>query len=299
MFRQCPPALRCEYAKRSVRYAVNHLIERQAVMAAPELIEVAMQHGVGSVQLADVKAEIERRTGEGYLIREAPLYRPASEATNAADMTRDQWVAELIGKGMDRQAARARVDRAIDQCGLRQVETRYTTQTALEREQGIHRIEREGRGAVAPILPAAIVHERLAETTLNTGQREAAELMATSTNRVIGVQGFAGTGKSHMLDTAKGMIEDEGYIVRALAPYRTCLDPPSSGRHELISLKSSTCCYASPSCADFDPDQPNGSPRLIAIKWLGSRRVAGGRFPARPAQRAVIPPSASVRAPPA
>jgi ATP-dependent exoDNAse (exonuclease V) alpha subunit len=33
------------------------------------------------------------------------------------------------------------------------------------------------------------------------------------------VQGFAGTGKSHMLDTAKAMIEGEGYTVRALAPY--------------------------------------------------------------------------------
>ena len=43
--------------------------------------------------------------------------------------------------------------------------------------------------------------------------------MAGTADRIVGVQGFAGTGKSHMLETAKRIIEDNGYRVRALAPY--------------------------------------------------------------------------------
>ncbi len=133
--------------------------------------------------------------------------------------TRLAWIADLTGRGLDRPAARERVDTAIRAGGLVPVEARYTTQVAREREATILRIERDGRGQVAPVLVAESARSRLDATTLNSGQRAAAELMLTTGNRVVGVQGFAGTGKSHMLDTAKGMIEQEGYRVRALAPY--------------------------------------------------------------------------------
>ena len=70
-----------------------------------------------------------------------------------------------------------------------------------------------------PIISIEAARTHLQDTSLNGGQRSAAELIVTTDNRVIGVQGYAGTGKSHMLDTAKGMIEQQGYEVRALAPY--------------------------------------------------------------------------------
>ena len=38
------------------------------------------------------------------------------------------------------------------------------------------------------------------------GQQAAIELIATTSHRVIGVQGYAGTGKSHMPDTAKTLV---------------------------------------------------------------------------------------------
>lgn len=208
-----------EAARRAVRYAVNHITERQAVMGERELIDVAMQHGVGSVRLRDVEAEIKRLTDSGFLIREAPVYRPASEAGSDADLSRAAWIEALTAKGMTRTAARDRVDRAIRDGGLMAVDGRYTTQTALEREKRILQIERDGRDQVAPIVTGEAARERLGPTNLNAGQRAAAELMATTTNRVVGLQGFAGTGKSHMLDTAKQLIEDNGYRVRALAPY--------------------------------------------------------------------------------
>jgi len=62
-----------------------------------------------------------------------------------------------------------------------------------------------------PVISADIVKIILEGTNLNGGQRIAAELITTTANRVIGVQAFASTGKSHMLDTAKQMIEAQGY----------------------------------------------------------------------------------------
>lgn len=208
-----------EAAKRALRYAVNHLTERQAVVGERELIDVAMKHGVGAVRLGDLQAELKRQTEQGYLIRESPLYRPAGERAGEQGKSRQSWVAELAERGMDRVAARERVDTAIRTGGLVAGEARYSTQTALEREKRILQIERDGRGRVEPLMSADAARTHLAATTLNRGQREAAELMVTTVNRVVGVQGFAGTGKSHMLDTARAMIEREGYQVRALAPY--------------------------------------------------------------------------------
>ncbi|WP_413168799.1 MobF family relaxase [Burkholderia latens] len=206
-------------AQQAVRYAVNHLTERQAVMGERELIDVAMAHGVGTVKMRDIEAEIQRQTGRGYLIREAPLYRPAGDAADRPALTRDGWIGAVQEKGLSRAQARERVDNAIRDGGLLAVDGRYSTQTALEREKRILQIERDGRGQVAAIMSTDAARARLVNTDLNTGQRSAAELMATTTNRVVAVQGFAGVGKSHMLDTGKAMIESQGYEVRALAPY--------------------------------------------------------------------------------
>lgn len=210
-----------ESAKRAVRYAVNHLTERQSVMDERDLIDTAMKHAVGGARLRDVQNAVVRQIEKGFLIREETKYRPGAHAGPAGNpgKTRATWIADLMEKGLEHTAARERVDAAIQCGGLVQTEARYTTQIALEREKRILQIERDGRGAVAPVISAEIARARLMETNLNQGQRDGAELIVSAINRVVGIQGFAGTGKSHMLDTAKSMIEGEGYHVRALAPY--------------------------------------------------------------------------------
>jgi ATP-dependent exoDNAse (exonuclease V) alpha subunit len=124
-----------------------------------------------------------------------------------------------VASGLDQNAARERVEQAIASGLLVLAERRYTTQTALERERRILAIEKEGRGALTPIANLDNVHVRLASTRLGEGQRAAVELITTSPHRVVGVQGYAGTGKSHMLDEAKRLSEEHGYRVVALAPY--------------------------------------------------------------------------------
>lgn len=214
-----------EAAKRAVRYAVNHLTERQSVMDERILVDTALKHAVGAARLNDIQTEITNQTRAGYLIVETPRYHPATEQNSTNDpnrgpsLTRTEWIADMVETGADKRTARQRVDMAIDSGRLVRSESRYTTQTALEREKRTLQIERDGRGQLAPIMDETIAREKLNTTNLNTGQRDAASLMLTTENRVIGVQGFAGTGKSHMLDTAKNMIEGQGYHVRALAPY--------------------------------------------------------------------------------
>ena len=206
-------------ARRSVRFAIAHLTERQAIIEERELLDVALKHAVGVATLRDVVREIERLRETGFLIAEAPLYRPADAPSRAVGQARGAWVTALVELGSTREQARSRVDADIANGRLVPVERRFTTQTALEREKRILAIERGGRGALEPLARMEVVRTRLASSDLNAGQRAAVELIASTPNRVVGVQGVAGAGKSHMLDHARAMAEEHGYRVVALAPY--------------------------------------------------------------------------------
>jgi len=208
-----------EAARRGVRFAVAHLTERQAIVDERELLDVALKHAMGRAALRDIEREAERLSASGYLIRETPLYRAADALTHGEPRPRGVWVSVLTERGVSREEASRRVDEAIQEGRLVPAERRYTTQTALEREKRILQIERDGRGRVAPIVPAEAVRDRLASSQLTSGQRAAIELIASTANRVAGVQGYAGTGKSHMLDSAKALAEERGHRVVALAPY--------------------------------------------------------------------------------
>jgi len=74
----------------------------------------------------------------------------------------------------------------------------------------------EGRGA-AP-MRARAVDKALRNGPLTHGQREAVKLILSSEDRAVGVQGYAGSGKTTMLRRARTLMEKKGYAVRGLAP---------------------------------------------------------------------------------
>ena len=73
-----------------------------------------------------------------------------------------------------------------------------------------------GRGA-AP-MRARVVDKALRNGPLTHGQKEAVKLILASDDRTVGVQGYAGTGKTTMLNRARALLEKRGYEVRGLAP---------------------------------------------------------------------------------
>ncbi len=216
-------------AKRGVRYAVNHLTERQAVVYHRELLDTALKHVVGAAGVRDIDREVERLTSTGFLIRGDQLYRPAGAAPSAPALTRIGWERLLVQDGMPRAEARQHVSQGISEGRLVPLEERYTTQTAHERERGILKSEREGRGTVAPLIEPARARELVGARPLSGDQRAAILAITTTTNRIIGIQGHAGTGKSHMLRETKVLVEtmreahvmigETGVRLVAVAPY--------------------------------------------------------------------------------
>ncbi|MDE0417105.1 MAG: relaxase domain-containing protein [bacterium] len=73
------------------------------------------------------------------------------------------------------------------------------TDRALRAEREVLRRMKEGVGKTEAIVPADEVEKKLEDTTLTAGQRQALRLILAEGDSIVGVQGFAGTGKTTML----------------------------------------------------------------------------------------------------
>lgn len=76
---------------------------------------------------------------------------------------------------------------------------RLTTAAALEREKIITSIAKRGKAKFHLITTREAVEQIAQSKNFTPGQRAALELAATSTDRVILIQGDAGTGKTYAL----------------------------------------------------------------------------------------------------
>lgn len=209
-----------EMADESVAFAVESLTEREAIIGSAEVVETALRHGAGRLGIGDVRSAMARAVKQGDLIPEDTRYVSASDkARYPVAMTRDQWVDHLMEIGRPKNEAEALVATGIEQGRLLKADTRYTTPVGREREAAILAMEHQGRGAVKPQIKAKSAESFLAKRGLSDEQRKAALMIATTKHRYVGVQGFAGVGKSYMTLAAKDLLESKGYRVTSLAPY--------------------------------------------------------------------------------
>ncbi len=95
----------------------------------------------------------------------------------------------------------------------------FTTAKTIEAEHEILRRMREGQNHVEPVLsrPQAItVADR--HSHLNRAQKSAIEDVLSSPDRIQGIQGFAGAGKTTTLSVIRGAAESQSYQVEGFAP---------------------------------------------------------------------------------
>jgi len=110
------------------------------------------------------------------------------------------------------------VDRALATRSLVQLQDgRLSTPKALKRELQTLRAYEAGKGMGSAIQPDTERLTALAEG-LNQGQAMAAKLILTSPDRIVGVQGVAGSGKTYMLNRVASEAAAQGFEVKAIAP---------------------------------------------------------------------------------
>ncbi len=93
-----------------------------------------------------------------------------------------------------------------------------TTDKALAHERETIGLMRDGQDRGRAAMRSWMVQARLHKGPLTEGQKQAVKLILSSKDRVIGVQGYAGTGKTTMLNRARALAEKNGYRMMGLAP---------------------------------------------------------------------------------
>ena len=163
-------------AQRAVTYARDHVFERSAVVDRRDILEAALNRGVGQTTYAQVRQEFERRVHAGEF-------------------------------------------RAVEHVGAG---PQYTTATMLrmERETIGHMQEGNRRGYNDPMLVRADIRIETENRhpELNAGQRQAVDEVFLSREKIVGLDGVAGAGKTTTLAVVREGAEWEGYKVEGFAP---------------------------------------------------------------------------------
>ena len=92
-----------------------------------------------------------------------------------------------------------------------------TAKTVAEERETVASM-RAGQGRGAAPMRSWQVQGHLNKGPLTAGQKDAVKLILSAEDRVIGVQGYAGSGKTTMLDRARVLAEKKGYRMIGLAP---------------------------------------------------------------------------------
>ena len=93
-----------------------------------------------------------------------------------------------------------------------------TTDKAVADEKETVALMKEGQDRGAAPMRARRVNKLLRNGPLTEGQKAAVKLILSEKDRVVGVQGYAGTGKTRMLNRARALLENQGYELKGLAP---------------------------------------------------------------------------------
>ncbi len=94
----------------------------------------------------------------------------------------------------------------------------WTTDAAMARESETIALMRAGQGAEKTVMRRWVAETKLHRGRLNEGQKEAVKTILASKDRVVAVQGYAGTGKTTMLKRLRALAASQGYRTVGLAP---------------------------------------------------------------------------------
>ena len=175
-------------ATEAVTFAISRLSEREAVFDHLQVARDALNYAQGHLRLRESEANIgARRT------------------------TRQQD----LGEGKDLLT--------VEHYRTYSPGARYTTPQMLAMERRAISIVRTGAESVEPLIPGLDRQSISSARTqggqpLNPAQQEAVFNVLTTPDRVIGLQGVAGSGKTTSLRLIRKLIETEGYEARGLAP---------------------------------------------------------------------------------
>ncbi len=165
-------------------------------------------------------------TGDGGAPAAAAAWSVAHLSEREAVFSRTDLLAAALAFGpgaaptreIEREVAALEKAGTLHAARLPGMDGLLTTDRALADERETIALMEAGQGRGAVPMRGRAVDKALRNGPLTHGQKEAVRLILSDKDRTVGVQGFAGTGKTTMLRRARALMEKKGYEVRGLAP---------------------------------------------------------------------------------
>ena len=190
--------------------------------AARDMPAVEGENAPGGERAAEAVAEAEGPGPASRAVEWAVAHLSEREAVFArTDLLAAAlaWNPGAAGIGdVEREVAAREKAGTLHAARLPGAEGMLTTDRAVGDERETVALMRAGHGRGAAPMRVRAVDKALRGGPLTHGQKEAVKLILSSDDRTVGVQGYAGSGKTTMLRRARTLLEKKGYEVRGLAP---------------------------------------------------------------------------------
>ena len=119
---------------------------------------------------------------------------------------------------VEREVAALEKAGALHAVDLPGAEASLTTERTVGEERETVALMRGGQARGRALMRTWQVQGHLNKGPLTAGQKDAVKLILSAKDRVVGVQGYAGTGKTTMLNRARTLAEKKGWRMAGLAP---------------------------------------------------------------------------------
>ena len=169
-------------ARLAVQYAIDHLSERKAVFSRYELLQVALGEYVIDTTLEAIETMIDQ-----YIDKKNLIYVDDDAFSTQANLNKEREIIAMIKAGKNTLPPIANVD-TVD-CYLQQLSSSDTLHS----------------DSPPPL-------------SLTIGQQRAIRMLLTNSDRFVGIQGFAGTGKTTFLRDAVTFMEKAAIEIQGIAP---------------------------------------------------------------------------------
>ncbi len=119
---------------------------------------------------------------------------------------------------VEREVAALEKSGTLHAVDLPGAEASLTTDRTVGEERETVALMRGGQARGRALMRSWQVQGHLNKGPLTAGQKDAVKLILSAKDRVVGVQGYAGTGKTTMLNRARTLAEKKGWRMAGLAP---------------------------------------------------------------------------------
>lgn len=190
-------------------FVIEHLTDKNNIIHKKDLEKELLDKGLGLISFDDIENIVNEMVQDNQLLITDQLYNLNGELLTEKG---------IINK-LDLPSGDYDLEKLLSNNKIEKIDAVYTTPEAYKRDHHILSMLDYAKDKNTPAYKLEDAKELLNKTTLNNGQKRCAEMVLTSKDSLLGIQGYAGTGKSYMLVQTKEILEKSGKEMHFFAPY--------------------------------------------------------------------------------